>query len=79
MKPALRYIAARMDENEVVLLANLFLIETAINTYVDQDGKHKVFESETDLMYPPDWMRFVDFLEKTVRSLSDIWQIFVRP
>lgn len=66
--PRLRYIAARMDESQIMLLANLFLIETAINTYVDQDGKHRIFESETDLMYPPDWMRFLDFLEKTVRS-----------
>lgn len=30
-------------------LLNFFVLETAVNTYVDGDGKHKVFESETDL------------------------------
>lgn len=49
-------------------LLNLFLLETAINTYVDIDGKHKVFESETDLAYPPDFERFMQALTRTVQG-----------
>ena len=67
-KPELRYLAAQMDDQKVMLMVNIFVLETAINTYVGEDGKHKVFESETDLVYPPDWRRFIDYLEVTIRS-----------
>ena len=70
-KPELRYVATKMDDPKVMLLANIFVLETAINTYVGgEDGKHKVFESETDLLYPPDWKRFADYLEVSIRSGS---------
>ena len=67
-KPELRYLADHMDDQENMLVVNIFVLETAINTYVGEDGKHKVFESETDLVYPPDWKRFVDYLEASIRS-----------
>ncbi len=67
-KPELRYLAARMSDSKIMLLVNIFVLETAINTYVGEDGKHKVFESETDLGYPPDWKRFVDYIEVSIRS-----------
>jgi hypothetical protein len=67
-KPELVYMAAHMGDNQTMLMANIFLLETAINTYVDENGKHKVFDSETDLMYPPDWQRFLRFLEDSARS-----------
>ena len=37
------------------------VIETAINTFVDRD-QHRIFESDTDLAYPPDLTRFLNFL-----------------
>lgn len=67
-KPELRYLAPQMDDQKVMLMVNIFILETAINTYVGEDGKHKVFGSETDLIYPPDWKRFVDYLEVSIRS-----------
>jgi len=51
-----------------MVAANLFILETAINTYVDPNEKLKFFESETDLMYPPDMKRFLGFLEVSVRT-----------
>lgn len=49
--------------------ADIFLsyavLETAINTYVYED-RHKFFESDTDLAYPPDRVRFLNFLGRTV-------------
>jgi len=67
-KPELRYMANRMDDQRIMLVVNIFLLETAINTYVDEEGKHKIFASETDLVYPPDWQRFLNYLEVSVRS-----------
>lgn len=67
-KPELKYLASHMDDEKIMLLANVFLLETAINTYVDEEEKHKIFESETDLTYPPDWQRFMNYLESSVRS-----------
>ena len=55
------------DEN-ASLLINVFLLETAINTYVDDDEKHLVFDGDTDLVYPPDWRRFSGFLGDVVRG-----------
>ncbi|MCX8507468.1 MAG: hypothetical protein ORN49_01085 [Rhodobacteraceae bacterium] len=49
-------------------LLNFFVLETAINTYVDGDGKHKAFESETDLGYPPDFQRLMQSLTRTVQG-----------
>jgi len=79
-QPIFRRVPGRLDKPGLAFIANLWLLETAINTYVDHTGKHKVFGSETDLMYPPDWERFRDFLEGTVRgslaylnSLVEYW------
>lgn len=70
-QPPFKRLPGQFDRPGAALLANLWLLETAINTFVDQAGKHKVFDGETDLIYPPDWKRFMDFLEVTIRgSLS---------
>ncbi|HCM1961576.1 TPA: hypothetical protein N3A49_000936 [Salmonella enterica subsp. salamae serovar 56:l,v:z39] len=44
------------------------MLETAINSYVDVNGGHQLFESETDLNYPPDMERFLIFLAKIIKS-----------
>jgi hypothetical protein len=41
------------------------VLETAINTFVDGE-RHRIFESDTDLAYPPDLTRFLNFLGSTV-------------
>jgi hypothetical protein len=49
--------------------AEMFLgyavLETAINTFVDGE-RHRIFDSDTDLAYPPDLTRFLNFLGSTV-------------
>lgn len=67
-QPMLRKVLPDGEDPQIMLLVNLWLLETAINTYVQADGTHKVFASETDLMYPPDWERFAEFLESTIRG-----------
>lgn len=79
-QPFLRRIPGRVQKSDGALVLNLWLLETTINTYVDEAGKHKIFDSETDLMYPPNWNRFLNFLETTIRrsisyldSLATFW------
>lgn len=64
----LPFLADKMGQPEVMFLCNIFLLETAINTYVDENGNGKFFESETDLNYPPDRSRFFSYLETTIRA-----------
>jgi len=66
-KPELRSLLLE-SRPDAAFLTNLFILETAINTYVDQAEKHLIFDSETDLVYPPDWHRFLTFLEQVVRG-----------
>ena len=79
-QPMLHQAPGHLGDPKFLLLINLWLLETAINTYVEADGSHKVFDGDTDLMYPPDWKRFVDFLEVTIRGslaylqqLNELW------
>lgn len=67
-QPMLRNLLPSVSDPNTMLLVNLWLLETAINTYVEADGIHKVFTSETDLMYPPDWDRFARFLRSTIQG-----------
>ncbi len=70
-KPELRYLAINMDDQKIMAEVNIYILETAINTYVGVNGKHKIFNSETDLLYPPDWKRFMNYLEVSIRSAID--------
>lgn len=67
-RPEILYDLQRTDEQNVMLVYNLYILETAINTYIDTDGKHKVFDSETDLFYTQDMTRFLIFITTIVRS-----------
>lgn len=66
-RPELRMLPDIRELNGTVML-NVFVLETAINTYVALDGQHGMFASETDLVYPPDMERFCTWLSTTVRS-----------
>ena len=53
------------DDHDKQLVSSWFALETAINTYADPDTGHKIFESDTDLNYPPDRTRFLNYLGET--------------
>jgi len=44
------------------LILSWFVLETVINTYVDPATGHKIFGGETDLNFPPDRTRFLNYL-----------------
>lgn len=79
-KPELPLTLDRDHDAGIILMYNYWLLETAINTYVDSEGNHKVFDSETDLMYPPDFKRFENTLTTTIdqatKFLSAVEAIF---
>ncbi|MDS1864378.1 hypothetical protein QX220_22475 [Vibrio vulnificus] len=66
--PEIRMYLNDMDDPNIAYAVNQLILETAINTYVDGNKKHRVFESETDLNYPPDSTRFLKFLTLIIRS-----------
>ncbi|PMH00878.1 hypothetical protein [Vibrio lentus] len=66
--PEIRIMLTKMDEPMVSYFVNNLVLETAINTYVDSEQKHKIFDSETDLNYPPDNTRFLKFLTFVIQS-----------
>jgi hypothetical protein len=58
------------------LVVSWFALETAINTYSDPETGHKIFDSETDLNYPPDRTRFLNFLgEAVLGSISYVTRL----
>lgn len=68
--PELRYLVLN-DKNQNTSFYNVFILQTLINTYVDENGNHKIFSSETDLIYPPDLKRFIGFLEDSISAAID--------
>lgn len=66
--PEIRMYLNDMDDPNIAYVVNQLILETAINTYVDGNQKHRIFESETDLIYPPDRTRFLKFLTLIIRS-----------
>ncbi|MEL7106263.1 MAG: hypothetical protein AAGM21_10110 [Pseudomonadota bacterium] len=79
-KPELPLTLDRDHDAGIILVYNFWLLETAINTYVDPEGNHKVFDSETDLMYPPDSERFesalITTIDQATKFLSAVEVIF---
>ena len=60
-KPEVNWLLAD-NADKATFLLNLFVLETALNTYVDGNEKHLLFDGDTDLIYPPDWRRFLVWL-----------------
>lgn len=65
-RPELNELLKSQDINSLTFVA-LAVLETAINTYVNDVG-HRFFETETDLVYPPDYTRFLNFLGETTHA-----------
>lgn len=65
-RPELNALLGDPKEGTDVFLGYAVL-ETAINTYVD-GARHRIFKSDTDLAYPPDMTRFLNFLGQTVHA-----------
>ncbi len=50
---------------------NRAVIEASINSFLDEEGIQKIFRTEIDLMYPPDFNIFYEYLWKAVTESID--------
>ena len=62
----------RNKEKIKIFLIYKTLIESGINSYLDENGVQKIFKTEIDLFYPPDANLFYQYLKKIV-DLSIEW------
>lgn len=70
-EPMIFFDLNRNNEGLKTLLLNKSLIESAINSYLDKDANQKVFNTEIDLIYPPDNKLFFQFIDKlTIDSID---------
>ena len=51
-----------------VIEAQRTIIESCINSFIDNDGVQKIFGTEIDLMYPPDAKQFFTYLSEIVNG-----------
>lgn len=59
------------------LILSWFVLETVINTYTNPVSGHKIFDSETDLNFPPDRTRFLNFLGETALASLEFSELLI--
>jgi len=70
--PQIFYSETKENEKYKVSEAHRVIIEACTNSFIDHEGKQKVFNTEIDLMYPPDAKLFFTHLQEIV-TLSLEW------
>lgn len=80
--PQLFLDSSKENETFKTMEAHRTIIESCINSYLDDNGVQKIFKTEIDLMYPPDGKEFYDYLSKIVHEalvwLSECAEILVK-
>lgn len=66
--PQLFYISSKENEEYKILEANRIFIEAGINSFINQEGMQKIFNTKIDLMYPPDAKLFFNHLQELVEE-----------
>ena len=64
--------ATRENDDYLTYECYRAVIESGINSYICKDGVQKVFETEIDLLYPPNAKQFYGFLAELI-SISIEW------
>jgi hypothetical protein len=59
------------DDRFQTIEGNKAVIEASINSFIDEEGIQKVFKTEIDLMYPPDYESFYKYLWEVVTDSID--------
>ncbi|MCU7552843.1 hypothetical protein OCK74_27235 [Chitinophagaceae bacterium LB-8] len=75
-EPHIFHVNIKDEETVQLLLIRKSLLESAINSYIDNDGNHKVFRTEIDFNFPKDKTLFLNFLgelnESSIAWLDDM-------
>jgi len=64
--PALFSVEVKDNEKYQIMESQRVIVESAVNSFLNEEGTQKVFNTEIDLMYPPDFEKFYDYLWNTV-------------
>ena len=64
--PEIFLASAENDAAYQTLMAQRSIIESSINSFLDQTGRQKTFGTEIDLFYPPDAKQFFSYLSDVV-------------
>jgi len=70
-RPEFGFLLKESDDKEIIFMFNIWILETAINSYVNKDGSHKIFQTETNLEYPEDSQRFTSLLRFCLNNIVD--------
>jgi hypothetical protein len=76
-RPELITMVHNHNSNEKNFIVNLFVLETLINTYVDEDGRHLYFKGDLDLLYPKDFRKFITMIDKSVKIGLEFTNFFL--
>ena len=61
-EPQIFAVAISSKKDLQILLAYKSLLESGINSFIDNDSNQKVFKTEIDLFYPPNQKLFFDYM-----------------
>jgi hypothetical protein len=69
-EPYIFAVEIRSKKEAQILLIYKTLLESGINSFIDNDSNQKVFETEIDLFYPPNQKLFFDYIgELNMKSI----------
>lgn len=69
--PFIFHESIKEDENQKLLLTEKAVIESCINSFIDESGSQKIFGHEIDLFYPPDADVFFKYVSEIVTEAID--------
>lgn len=67
-EPFIFYDSMKENELEQKILIYRSILESAINSYVDNNGKHKVFNTEIDVFYPTTCELFYAYINELIKN-----------
>ncbi len=74
-KPELRYLLHETNDPNVMFLYNIWVLETAINSFVDSDGKHKIFQSAIEYLNNLDEILYAAINEDEKEESLEHWML----
>lgn len=73
--PQIFSLISKENEKFKIFEAHRVIIEACINSYINHEGKVKLFNTEIDLMYPPDAELFFIYLQELITESLE-WLTF---
>ncbi|WP_156480547.1 hypothetical protein [Aquipseudomonas alcaligenes] len=70
--PELFHTESHRDNDYLTFLSYKSVLESTINSYLNEDGEQKLFRTEIDFLYPPNATQFFNFLSDIVKR-STAW------